>query len=125
MPDLKTELQKLGNVCAGVTPAKRSATSTTPHYTRILADRLGPCEASRRVGYAEASLSTALSRGVVAEVAEVAAKGVLAELDAAKEKKLTAMVVVAAKVPGSKLDAFNALTEAMGIPVTVIHEVTQ
>lgn len=108
MPDLKTELEKVTRAESALLaePKRRQHTtsSCTPVLTKKLAERVGNlAETSRMLGYSSGYLQTAFSRNEVAAVAEIAAKGLLAELDRREGKTAQReFLTVIGRIPGMR-----------------------
>jgi hypothetical protein len=121
MPDLKTELAKVALPTQRVEGQKptRTTLTTSPVYTAKLADKIGTVEAARRIGFGDSTIRNAITRDSISMVAEIAAKGVLAELEAAENPGSTD-VYVAARIPREKAAAFKAVADAMGIKMRIL-----
>lgn len=123
MADLKTELQTkvVNGVMRAPDATKRRATrsrlTSTPVHVLELVERMGSiAQAAPLIGYTPGGLTTSLSTDKIGATAEIAAEGVLREMDrkqGARTAAKTHMLLV--KVPVAKADALLAVFAAMGI----------
>lgn len=119
MPDLKTELNEktIGALPQTEERQQRERARATPFYVRALVDKIGPAEAGAAIGYTAPSLRAALRADSISMTAEVAAKGVLREMgDLLAERQ----VVLICRVDPDKIQAFEAVADAMQIDLTVL-----
>lgn len=126
MADLKTELQT--KVVNGVMrapdapkpkdePLTRSRMTCTPVHVIELVERMGSiAQAAPLIGYTPSGLASSLGKEVIGATAEIAAEGVLREMDRKQGIQTAAkshMLLV--KVPSDKADALLTVFAAMGI----------
>ena len=126
MPDLKTELQKVGAAINATEPKKKRPAEqdrqkqralATPFYVRALVEKIGANEAGAAIGYTATSLLASLRTDSISMTAEVAAKGVLREMG---DILAECHAILICRVSPDKIKAFEAVAQAMDIKITEI-----